>query len=86
MPHKIHVGGRTVCSLPWRSKGHAQGIGGALLGNPGGGGEGSSYGGVEEYEKMTGRTVGIGSGLASRLANLSVKPINRKPKNIKFEM
>ena len=87
MPHKIHIGGRTISAVPWRSKGHATGVGcGALLGNPGGGGEGSVYNGVNEYEKMTGRTVGIGSGLSAKLSGLIVKPINRKPKNIKFEM
>ena len=84
---KIHIaGGRTVSAVPWRTKGHAAGVGaGALLGNPGGAGMGSVYDGVEQYEKMTGRTV-LGSGLSARLSNLVVQPISRKPKNIKFEM
>ena len=84
MPSKIHIGGRTHSAVPWRSKGHATGLGAGVL--LGGGGEGSVYNGVDEYEKMTGRTVAIGSGLSAKLSSLIVKPINKKPNNIKFEM
>ena len=84
MPAKIHIGGRTVSAVPWRTKGHAAGVsvGGALLENPGGGG---GQGGSEQCERTAGRAV-MGSGLSARLSSLVVAPINRKPKNIKFEM
>jgi len=82
MPKKVYLGGRTHSTVSWRSQGHATGV---LLGNKGGGGEGSTFDGVDQYEKMTGRTV-MGSGLSARLSSLVVAPINRKPKSIKFEM
>ena len=66
MPANIHIEGRTVSAVPWRSKGHAAGasVGGALLRNPGGGGGGGECGGGQA-ERVPGRAV-LGSGLSAR--------------------
>ena len=58
--------------------------GGAILLNKGGPGVGSSYDSPEEYHKTIGR--GLGDDLKTKLNNLIVKPLSRKPKNIQFSI
>ena len=58
------------------------GMGSVLL-NVGGAGGGSSYSSVPEYEEITGRRV-RGGNLGEKLKALSVKPLVKKPQNIKF--
>jgi len=62
----------------------ARGMGSVIL-NKGGTGSGSSYDSVEDYRETTGRGLGK-SGMADKLSRLIVKPITKKPKNIKFDM
>jgi len=74
-------------------EGEGRGMGSVLL-NKGGTGSGSSYQSVEEYTHTTGVPVPSGSGLGSglggkleqKLSKLSVKPLSKKPQNIKFTM
>ena len=64
-----------------------KGMGSVLL-NVGGPGAGSSYGSVEDYEKITGNRIptgrGLGMGLNSKLEQLMVKPLAKKPTTIRF--
>jgi hypothetical protein len=64
-----------------------RGMGSVLL-NVGGAGGGSSYHSVDEYERITGRDVpmgrGLGMGLNSKLEQLMVKPLAKKPTTIRF--
>ena len=63
---------------------------GSVLLNTGGAGGGSSYQTVEEYTHTTGVPVpsgsGLGSGLGGKLSKLVVKPLTKKPQNIKFSL
>ena len=58
---------------------------GSVLMNKGGAGAGSSYSDVDDYVAATGRPVS-GSGLGAKLSKLVVKPLTKKPHNIRFEM
>ena len=82
-PH-IYLGGRIH-----RKKLMGCGMGSVLL-NIGGAGSGSSYPSVSDYEETTGRQVaGRGLGekhLSAKLEKLLVKPLNKKPSNIKFDL
>ena len=66
-----------------------EGMGSVLL-KVGGAGGGSSYPSVNEYENTTGRQVrggGLGEKhLSAKLEKLMVKPLNKKPANIKFDL
>ena len=66
---------------------------GSILMSKGGAGAGSSYPSVDSYMKTTGQNVNAGSGLGlglgdigEKLGKLIVKPLVRKPQNIKFNM
>lgn len=61
-----------------------KGMGSVIL-NRGGTGSGSSYDSVADYADTTGRGLGK-SGMADKLSKLIVKPVSKKPKNIKFDM
>ena len=77
-PH-IYLGGRIH-----RMKLMGEGMGSVLL-NVGGAGGGSSYPSVSDYTEVTGRPV-RGGNLGGKLEKLMVKPLSKKPHNIKFEM
>lgn len=62
-----------------------KGMGSVLL-NKGGAGAGSSYTDIDDYMAITGNKVGAGSGLGEKLGKLIVKPLSKKPQNIKFDM
>ena len=62
------------------------GMGSVLL-SRGGAGSGSSYPSVDTFENTTGlRVPSSGNGLSHKLQSLIVKPLVKKPKNIKFDM
>jgi len=68
-----------------RKKLMGEGMGSVLL-NVGGAGSGSSYPSVSSYTETTGRqVVGRGIHLGDKLEKLMVKPLNKKPQNIKFD-
>ncbi len=58
---------------------------GSVLMNKGGAGGGSSYSSVDNFEATTGLNV-KGAGLGEKLSKLMVKPLTKKPHNIRFEM
>jgi hypothetical protein len=65
-----------------------RGMGSVLL-NMGGAGGGSSYSSQDEYTRITGRPTplggrGQGLGLNSKLEQLMVKPLAKKPTTIRF--
>jgi hypothetical protein len=60
------------------------GMGSVLL-NVGGAGGGSAYPSVADYTEITGRQV-KGGDLGNKLDKLMVKPISKKPHNIKFDI
>ena len=62
-----------------------RGMGSVLL-NVGGAGGGSSYESIDDYMNITGNNPARGSGLGEKLHRLIVKPISKKPANIKFDM
>ena len=62
-----------------------RGMGSVLL-NKGGAGGGSSYESIDDYMNITGNSPARGSGLGEKLHRLIVKPLNKKPQNIKFDM
>lgn len=62
-----------------------RGMGSVLL-NKGGAGNGSSYTSMDEYMTITGNSPARGSGLGEKLHKLVVKPLSKKPQNIKFDM
>jgi len=62
-----------------------RGMGSVLL-NKGGAGSGSSYTSIDDYMNITGNSPARGSGLGEKLHKLIVKPLTRKPQNIKFDM
>jgi hypothetical protein len=62
-----------------------RGMGSVLL-NKGGAGGGSSYESIDDYMNITGNSPARGSGLGEKLHKLIVKPVSRKPANIKFDM
>jgi len=62
-----------------------RGMGSVLL-NVGGAGSGSSYTSIDDYMNITGNNPARGSGLGEKLHKLIVKPISKKPQNIKFDM
>lgn len=62
-----------------------RGMGSVLL-NVGGAGGGSSYESLDDYMNITGNNPARGSGLGEKLHRLIVKPISKKPANIKFDM
>jgi hypothetical protein len=76
-------------------EGEGRGMGSVLL-NKGGAGSGSSYDSPQSYTKITGNPIpsgsGLvftppsGSGLGGKLSKLVVKPLSKKPQNIKFTM
>jgi hypothetical protein len=77
----IHLSGRTL----------HKGSGGSVLLDKGAGGSASSYDGLEQYIQMTGRgkhtepdVMGnvIETNLGRKLAQLKVKPLERKPPRI----
>ena len=77
----VYCGGRIVS----RGRAHIRGAGmGSVLLNKGGPGVGSSYSSVEEYKDITGRGGSLGAGLSDKLQKLMVKPLERKPHNIRF--
>jgi len=59
---------------------------GSVLLNVGGAGGGSSYESLDDYMNITGNNPARGSGLGEKLHRLIVKPISKKPANIKFDM
>jgi hypothetical protein len=62
-----------------------RGMGSVLL-NVGGAGAGSSYESLDDYMNITGNNPARGSGLGEKLHRLIVKPLSKKPQNIKFDM
>ena len=77
---KIVVSGRIHRPLT------GSGMGSVLL-SKGGAGGGSSYPSIDSYENTTGlRVPSSGNGLGRKLESLIVKPLVKKPKNIKFDM
>ena len=62
-----------------------RGMGSVLL-NVGGAGAGSSYESIDDYMNITGNNPARGSGLGEKLHRLIVKPLSKKPQNIKFDM
>lgn len=79
----VQIGGRIH-----RKKMCGTGMGSVLM-NVGGAGSGSSYPSPQEYQAITGRPIG-GSGLGDHSLNkkleaLKIKPLFKKPVNIKFE-
>lgn len=62
-----------------------RGMGSVIL-NKGGAGAGSSYESIDDYMNITGNNPARGSGLGEKLHKLIVKPLNKKPQNIKFQM
>jgi hypothetical protein len=62
-----------------------RGMGSVLL-NVGGAGSGSSYTSIDDYMNITGNSPARGSGLGEKLNRLIVKPLTKKPQNIKFDM
>jgi hypothetical protein len=62
-----------------------RGMGSVLL-NKGGAGAGSSYTSIDDYMTITGNNPARGSGLGEKLNKLIVKPLSKKPQNIKFDM
>ena len=77
----VYCGGRIVS----RGRAHIRGAGmGSVLLKTGGPGVGSSYSSVEEYKDITGRGGSLGAGLSDKLQKLMVKPLERKPHNIRF--
>jgi len=80
----IYMGGRV-------HRRHLAGMGmGSVLMNKGGAGAGSSYPSIQSYEETTGNKVNMlgnsAAGLGSKLSKLMVKPLTKKPHNIRFEM
>jgi len=80
----IHLGGRVH-----RKKLMGSGMGSVLM-SKGGAGAGSSYNSVSDYMATTGNRVNAGAGLGGRvledkLHRLIVKPLSKKPQNIKFD-
>jgi len=75
----VYVGGRIH-----RRNLMGMGMGSVLL-NKGGAGSGSSYSSIGDYLETTGNKIG-GTGLGEKLNKLIVKPLTKKPQNIKFEM
>ena len=80
-PH-IYLGGRIH-----RKPLMGCGMGSVLMSNGGAGG-GSSYPSVEEYHHTTGRGLDTAhhAHLGEKLDKLMVKPLQRKPQNIKFSI
>jgi hypothetical protein len=76
----VYIGGRIH-----RKRLAGMGMGSILM-NKGGAGAGSSYSDVDDYVAATGRTISAGSGLGTKLSKLVVKPLTKKPHNIRFEM
>jgi hypothetical protein len=69
-------------------EGQGRGMGSVLL-NVGGAGSGSSYPSTEDYTHTTGVPVpqtSRGAGLGGKLSKLVVKPLTKKPQNIKFSL
>lgn len=62
-----------------------RGMGSVLL-SKGGAGGGSSYESIDAYMDITGNNPARGSGLGEKLHKLIVKPLTKKPQNIKFDM
>ncbi len=62
-----------------------QGMGSLIL-NKGGAGGGSSYESMDAYMNAMDNTPARGSGLGEKLHKLIVKPLTKKPQNIKFQM
>lgn len=62
-----------------------RGMGSVLL-SKGGAGSGSSYTSIDDYMNITGNSPARGSGLGEKLHKLIVKPLTRKPQNIKFDL
>jgi len=66
-------------------EGQGRGMGSVLL-NTGGAGAGSSYQSTQEYTHTTGVPVSSGGSLGGKLSRLVVKPLSKKPQNIKFSL
>lgn len=62
-----------------------RGMGSVLL-SKGGAGAGSSYPDMDAYMTITGNSPARGSGLGEKLNKLIVKPLTKKPQNIKFDL
>jgi hypothetical protein len=58
---------------------------GSILLNTGGAGAGSSYSSIDDYINTTGNKISTGSGLGEKLNKLVVKPLTKKPQNIRFD-
>ena len=76
---KVMCGGR----LHYKKLMEGRGMGSVLL-NKGGTGSASSYEGIDDYIATTGNSI-KGSGLGEKLHKLLVKPVARKPANIKWD-
>ena len=75
-----------VCGRIHRKKiMEGKGMGSVLL-NKGGAGAGSSYESIDDYMNITGNNPNRGSGLGEKLGKLIVKPLSKKPQNIKFDL
>lgn len=75
----VHVGGRIH-----RRRLMGCGMGSVLM-NRGGAGSGSTYMSVQDYSATTGNRP-AGTGLGEKLSKLLVKPLTKKPHNIRFDM
>jgi hypothetical protein len=62
---------------------NGKGMGSVLL-NRGGAGSASSYASVDQFVDDTGLTPLRGAGLGEKLHKLMVKPMAKKPSNIRF--
>jgi len=76
---KVMCGGR----LLHKKLMHGKGMGSVLL-NRGGAGSASSYESVDQFIDDTGLSPLKGSGLGEKLHKLMIKPMAKKPSNIRF--
>lgn len=84
----IHRANPNVCVMGRiHRKKLMEGMGmGSVLLSKGGAGAGSSYTSIDDYMNITGNSPARGSGLGEKLHKLVVKPLTKKPQNIKFDM
>ena len=76
---------KILCSgrMHYKKLMEGKGMGSVLL-NKGGTGSASSYETIDDYMGTTGNQI-KGSGLGMKLHKLLVKPVAKKPQNIKFD-
>jgi hypothetical protein len=83
---RMHRKNPNVCISGRMHRKQMSGMGmGSVLMNPGGAGGGSSYMSVQDYSATTGNRP-AGTGFRDKLDKLMVKPLTKKPQNIRFEM